>query len=284
MLVRYEYDVFGAIRSEVGTSDNPRKFTGKEYESDVKLYYFGARYYDPYIGRFVSRDPSGDGLNWYVYVGNNPLAFIDPTGMRPVNARERAALLHTFGELNGTELADTIDVKIDPNVAGGEVSTDWQISLSTDYLTYGESGADLGWLSTFVHEATHIWQRRNDRHRHGTPGEDYQYTTRQLLQNDLKSEEHAEAVSDWFFVDYGLEHGLIGLASANPASTVQVTHAGAWNRLFTANGHEQPYKKFNLYDDHWKSDAYLRGHVNLFYKNVIHEVQSSLRQNFPNPF
>ena len=49
MLVRYEYDVFGAIRSEVGTSDNPRKFTGKEYESDVKLYYFAARYYDPYI-------------------------------------------------------------------------------------------------------------------------------------------------------------------------------------------------------------------------------------------
>ena len=38
VLVRYEYDVFGAMRSEVGTSDNTRKFTGAEYESDVKLY------------------------------------------------------------------------------------------------------------------------------------------------------------------------------------------------------------------------------------------------------
>ena len=62
---RYEYDVFGAVRSETGTSDNPRKFTGKEYESDVKLYYYGARYYDPHIGRFISTDPVGDGYNWY---------------------------------------------------------------------------------------------------------------------------------------------------------------------------------------------------------------------------
>ena len=81
VIVRYEYDVFGAVRAETGTSDNPRKFTGKEYESDVKLYYFAARYYDPYIGRFVSRDPAGDGLNWYIYTENNPLKYIDPSGM-----------------------------------------------------------------------------------------------------------------------------------------------------------------------------------------------------------
>ena len=43
VLVRYEYDVFGAIRSETGTSDNVRKFTGKEYETDVRLYYFAVR-------------------------------------------------------------------------------------------------------------------------------------------------------------------------------------------------------------------------------------------------
>ena len=81
VLVRYEYDLFGAIRSEVGTSDNVRKFTGKEYESDVKLYYFAARYYDPYIGRFITRDPIGHGVNWYAYAANNPLKFVDPTGL-----------------------------------------------------------------------------------------------------------------------------------------------------------------------------------------------------------
>ena len=58
MLARYEYDVFGAIRAETGTSDNTRKFTGKEFDADSNLYYYGARYYDPYIGRFTQRDPS----------------------------------------------------------------------------------------------------------------------------------------------------------------------------------------------------------------------------------
>ena len=78
---RYEYDAFGAVRSETGTSDNTRKFTGKEYESDVKLYYFAARYYDPHIGRFTQRDPAADGINWYTYAANNPLRIVDPTGM-----------------------------------------------------------------------------------------------------------------------------------------------------------------------------------------------------------
>ena len=83
---RYEYDVFGAVRSETGTSDNPRKFTGKEYDADVKLYYYGARYYDPYTGRFTQRDPVGDGVNWYAYAYNNPLALIDPNGLEPVQS------------------------------------------------------------------------------------------------------------------------------------------------------------------------------------------------------
>ena len=83
VLVRYEYDVFGAIRSETGTSDDTRKFTGKEFDADSNLYYYGARYYDPYIGRFTQRDPIGDGVNWYAYTYNNPLKFVDPTGMLP---------------------------------------------------------------------------------------------------------------------------------------------------------------------------------------------------------
>ncbi len=73
--------MFGAIRSETGTSDNTRKFTGKEFDADSNLYYYAARYYDPYIGRFTQRDPIADGVNWYAYVANNPLRFVDPTGL-----------------------------------------------------------------------------------------------------------------------------------------------------------------------------------------------------------
>ena len=54
-------------------------FTGKE--KDVTgLYYFGARYYDPEIGRFITEDPGQDGEDWFGYCRNNPMNLIDPDG------------------------------------------------------------------------------------------------------------------------------------------------------------------------------------------------------------
>jgi uncharacterized protein RhaS with RHS repeats len=43
--------------------------------------YLRARYYDSTIGRFINEDPALDGLNWYIYCGNNPIMFIDPSGL-----------------------------------------------------------------------------------------------------------------------------------------------------------------------------------------------------------
>ena len=44
------------------------------------LYYLRARYYDQETGRFLSRDPARAG-HPYVYVGNNPLIYVDPYGL-----------------------------------------------------------------------------------------------------------------------------------------------------------------------------------------------------------
>ena len=41
-------------------------------------------YYDPEIGRFLNEDPIRDGNNWYAYCGNNPVGFVDPSGLDPV--------------------------------------------------------------------------------------------------------------------------------------------------------------------------------------------------------
>ncbi|MFX0198183.1 MAG: RHS repeat-associated core domain-containing protein [Candidatus Hodarchaeota archaeon] len=79
----YEYSVFGQVAaSDPDFKANPYMFTGRRFDYETGLYYYRARYYNPYIGRFLQTDPVGygDGINWYAYCGNNPLAFVDPTG------------------------------------------------------------------------------------------------------------------------------------------------------------------------------------------------------------
>jgi RHS repeat-associated protein len=72
--------VFGAIRSQSGSSTNPWLFTGEQWDGESGLYYLRARYYDPAIGRLVTKDPIPGG-NLYAYAGNNPVRCVDPGGL-----------------------------------------------------------------------------------------------------------------------------------------------------------------------------------------------------------
>ncbi len=59
-------------------------YTSRELEPETGDYYYRARYYDPYSGRFLSEDPigfKGKDLNLYRYVRNNPLRYSDPSGL-----------------------------------------------------------------------------------------------------------------------------------------------------------------------------------------------------------
>jgi RHS repeat-associated protein len=73
-----------------GNADARFKFTGKERDTETGLDYFGARYYDQRIGRWISVDPLAEKYPaWspYAYVLGNPLKFVDPNGLwtDPVN-------------------------------------------------------------------------------------------------------------------------------------------------------------------------------------------------------
>ncbi|MDD4519255.1 MAG: hypothetical protein PHH90_12295, partial [Limnochordia bacterium] len=74
------YAPFGSVLQEAGSTEtHSYRFTGKPLHS-TGLYYYGARFYDPELGRFISMDPAMDGLNWYVYAASNPLKYTDPDG------------------------------------------------------------------------------------------------------------------------------------------------------------------------------------------------------------
>ncbi|MED7667145.1 RHS repeat-associated core domain-containing protein [Pseudomonas moraviensis subsp. stanleyae] len=56
------------------------RYSGKEMDVSG-LYYYGARYYAPWLQRWISTDAEqADGLNLYAFVGNNPIRFVDPDG------------------------------------------------------------------------------------------------------------------------------------------------------------------------------------------------------------
>jgi RHS repeat-associated protein len=60
-------------------------FTGREWDTEIGLAYYRARYYDPKSGRFLSEDPIGfsGGFNFYEYVGGDPVNRRDPFGLKP---------------------------------------------------------------------------------------------------------------------------------------------------------------------------------------------------------
>ncbi|MCB0200866.1 MAG: right-handed parallel beta-helix repeat-containing protein, partial [Anaerolineae bacterium] len=82
----YSYDAFGAIRNNTGPPEQSITFTGEQLDAELGLIFLRARYYDPKVGRFVSRDgfpgfpATVQGRNRYIYALNNPTANTDPTG------------------------------------------------------------------------------------------------------------------------------------------------------------------------------------------------------------
>ena len=77
----YAYDVFGDIKTENESVANAFKYSGEQHDAQTSQYYLRARFYNPKIGRFTQEDVyRGSGLNLYVYVSNNPILYIDPSG------------------------------------------------------------------------------------------------------------------------------------------------------------------------------------------------------------
>jgi RHS repeat-associated protein len=114
-VARQLYYPYGEVRWSSGTLPTDYTFTGQRNESSFNLMDYNARYYDPYLNRFISPDTiipdpaNPQSLNRYSYARNNPLNRVDPTGHQdipPDIAQLMQQAIAYFQELGWTVVGD----------------------------------------------------------------------------------------------------------------------------------------------------------------------------------
>lgn len=82
---RVEYSPYGMTTNREGNTDTPFLYNGQfgVMTDATGLLFMRARYYNPYLRRFINPDPIGfsGGLNWYAYADGNPISNLDPFGL-----------------------------------------------------------------------------------------------------------------------------------------------------------------------------------------------------------
>jgi RHS repeat-associated protein len=91
MVEQYRYDPYGKVKilapdgtlRDSSAISNPYLFTGQRLDAETGLYHYKFRQYNPYIGRFMQRDPLGfiDGFSLYEYAMSNPILYSDELGL-----------------------------------------------------------------------------------------------------------------------------------------------------------------------------------------------------------
>lgn len=102
LLSQENYYPFGATawwaaKNALEAGYKTRRYSGKERDASG-LYYYGFRYYAPWLLRWISADPAGDvdGLNLYAMVGNNPMGYLDDDGLQRHPIIDIATLIVTL--------------------------------------------------------------------------------------------------------------------------------------------------------------------------------------------
>ncbi|MCM1142199.1 MAG: hypothetical protein NC453_26815, partial [Muribaculum sp.] len=133
---KYTYDAFGVEKNIDENDTNAFRYCGEYYDSESGTIYLRARYYDPEIGRFISRDSfsgkQGDplSLNRYTYCHNNPLVYVDAEG--------NLAFLAAIGIGAGVGALISGAAKVIDNVRHDK---DWNDGLGKAVLSGAVSGA-----------------------------------------------------------------------------------------------------------------------------------------------
>jgi len=102
---RLDYDEFGQLLLDTNPGFQPFGFAGGLSDPDTQLLRFGARDYDPFTGRWTTKDPilfAGGDPNLYGYVLNDPVNWVDPLGFSTdIYAADRSKHDYTGGKRGG---------------------------------------------------------------------------------------------------------------------------------------------------------------------------------------
>jgi len=134
----YHYKSYGALQWQSGSLAQPFRFTGREFDPESGLYYYRARYYNPRMGRFLTKDPigfKGGDVHLYCYVKNNPVGRRDPLGLWYIDVN--VSLGYWGGATGGIMFSPE---GISPYIGGGIVSPPGGFSL-----TWSQSDPVPGW-------------------------------------------------------------------------------------------------------------------------------------------
>jgi len=95
---RYEYDAFGQPYSGDLSGVMNLGYTGKPYDAATGLYDYGHRDYKPQAARFTTADPVRDGNNWFAYVNNDPVNYVDLWGLECSVSDQRTVYFYEVRE------------------------------------------------------------------------------------------------------------------------------------------------------------------------------------------
>jgi RHS repeat-associated protein len=168
ILNSYTYDTFGNSTVN-GSFINPYRYTARDYDSETGLQYSRARYFDSQTGRFLSEDPLGfdASINFYVYVGNNPVRSADPLGLFATSGDKQPwdyrAIIHDLlrgsskcadwfrkGKCSAVDIIDNVPIKLytlnininQPGQTPSDASS--PIEINTNGAFYSESPFAVG--------------------------------------------------------------------------------------------------------------------------------------------
>ncbi len=148
---RLSYLPFGETASNQSSKDfDQRRFTGQELDPETGLYNYGARYYNPALGRFISADTlvsdpgKPQALNRYSYVQNNPINLTDPSGHYDTDPGDSDDANDSRGSDTSTG-SSISDVRSDPGVEFSDPNPDisYDPATGTASISLTKSADDM---------------------------------------------------------------------------------------------------------------------------------------------